>query len=56
MRRLSSDPIFAGETTVHYVYSVDGAVVSTYTMDAKRLTVRFSAQVMRLNPGMENNP
>ncbi|MCX2584389.1 RagB/SusD family nutrient uptake outer membrane protein [Pedobacter sp. MR22-3] len=56
MRRLSSDSIFAGENAVHYVYRADGTVVSTYTMDAKRLTVRFSPQVMRLNPGMENNP
>lgn len=56
MRRLSSDPIFAGETAVHYVYGADGTIVSTYTMDTKRLTVRFSPQVMRANPDMENNP
>lgn len=56
MRRLSSDPIFAGETAEHYIYNVDGTLASTYTMDPKRLTVRFSPQVMRTNPGMENNP
>lgn len=55
MRRLSTDPLFAGTTYVHNYYQSSGAV-TTYTLTPDRLVMRFPQKVIDQNPGMSNNP
>jgi hypothetical protein len=56
MRRLSVDPLFSSNTYSHTLYTAAGAVSTTYTLTADRLTLRFPQKVMDLNTGMVNNP
>jgi len=56
MRRLSVDPLFANEVYTHKIYDLQGNVVSSYTLPADRLTLRFPLKIMAQNPNMTNNP
>jgi tetratricopeptide (TPR) repeat protein len=57
MRRLSVDPLFTSPTYTHVIYSAEGSIVDTYTLNApNRLTLRIPPKVISQNPGMENNP
>ncbi|MBS1565548.1 MAG: RagB/SusD family nutrient uptake outer membrane protein [Bacteroidetes bacterium] len=56
MRRLSVDPLFAGTTYTHSLYSSTGTLSATYTLRPERFTMRLPSVVIAQNPGMENNP
>lgn len=56
MRRLSVDPLFAGTTYTHTLYSANGATTTTFTLKPERLTLRFPQKVMDQNPGLVQNP
>lgn len=56
MRRLSVDPLFAGNVYSHKLYDIQGNVISTYTLPAERLTLRFPLKIMAQNPSITNNP
>jgi len=40
----------------HVLYGPDGSVSETFTLDEKRLVIRFSDRVILQNPDMVNNP
>ena len=56
MRRLSVDPLFAGTTYNHYVYTGAGAVTKTFTLKPERLVMQLPKKLIDQNPGMQNNP
>jgi len=57
MRRLWDDALFQDmKPYEHVLYGEDGSVRETYTLDEKRLVLRFSERVMSENPDMVNNP
>lgn len=56
MRRLSIDPLFAGLSFSHALYSATGDVLFTYKLTPERLTLRLPTKVLNQNPEMENNP
>lgn len=56
MRRISVDPLLTLPSTVHQVYSADGAVTSTFTLRAERLTFRIPKKILSENPNMQDNP
>lgn len=55
MRRLSTDPIFAGTKYVHNYVKSTGEVVP-YALKPERFVFKFSEKVINANPGMINNP
>ena len=55
MRRLSVDPLFAGKTYTHIMYSPT-AGSTVYTLAPERLVLKFPISVLSLNPGMTDNP
>lgn len=55
MRRLSTDPLFAGTVYTHRFYKSDGTMES-YTLKPERFTLKFPQKLMDQNPGMINNP
>lgn len=55
MRRLSVDPLFAGKTYTHIMYSPTAAN-TVYTLSPDRLVLKFPFSVLSLNPGMPDNP
>ncbi|MNL17129.1 SusD family protein [compost metagenome] len=57
MRRLSKDPLFNTNSYKHVMYNAQTSQpLETYTLEEKRLTLRFPLNVMNANPGMQNNP
>jgi len=57
MRRLWDDPLFQDmKPYEHILYGEDGSVMETYTLEEKRLVIRFSDRVLSENPDMINNP
>lgn len=56
MRRLSADPLFAGDTYQHRVFNTSGTVSETYTLKPERFVFRFSAKVRSENPAIIDNP
>ena len=56
MRRLSVDPLFAGQTFTHTLYNLDNST-TVYTLEQpNRLTLQIPPSVIGANPGMVNNP
>jgi len=55
MRRLSVDPLFAGKTYRHIMYSPTAAS-TVYTLAPDRLVLKFPISILSLNPGMSDNP
>jgi len=56
MRRLSVDPLFAGQAFTRTLYNTDGST-TTYTLEQpNRLTLQIPPSVIGPNPGMVNNP
>jgi hypothetical protein len=57
MRRISVDPLFQGTIFTHKVYPATSGDPTVYTLkQPDRLVLRFPANIMVSNPGMENNP
>ncbi|MNL38348.1 SusD family protein [compost metagenome] len=56
MRRLSTDPLFAGKTYTHQVLSKTGEVITSFPLKAERFTFRIPGKIMDINPGTVNNP
>lgn len=56
MRRLSTDPLFAGTTYTHQVLSKTGEVVASFPLKAERFTFRIPGRIIDMNPGTVNNP
>ena len=61
MRRLSVDDLFKDKVYQHIQYNAASVKpqpepLETYTLDPKRLTMRFDFVVANANPGMTNNP
>lgn len=58
MRRLSVDPLFAGQTFTHTMYNDDSTNSTTsYTLrQPQRLTLQLPQAFINANPGMQNNP
>ncbi|WP_127130399.1 RagB/SusD family nutrient uptake outer membrane protein [Pseudoflavitalea rhizosphaerae] len=57
MRRLSVDPLFAGQQQfTHTVYNADGTVKATYQLKPERLVMRFGQALVAQTPGFTNNP
>lgn len=56
MRRLSVDPLFAGTTFTHTLYSETGTVANTFTLRPERMVLRLPQKVMDENPDTQNNP
>jgi hypothetical protein len=54
MRRLSVDPIFAGITYSHTMYTIAGGT-QTYPMPAARLVMQLPPSIMAANPSFVNN-
>jgi hypothetical protein len=56
MRRLSVDPLFAGETFTHTIYNEDGTT-SVYTLNQpNRLVLQVPPKIAITNPDFKNNP
>ncbi|MGN6417476.1 MAG: RagB/SusD family nutrient uptake outer membrane protein [Pseudobacter sp.] len=55
MRRLSTDPLFAGIQFKHKIFKEDNSFTEI-TLPAERFALRFPQKVMEQNPAMENNP
>ena len=56
MRRLSVDPLFAGQAFTHTLYNADNST-TIYTLEQpNRLTLQIPPSVIGPNPGMVNNP
>jgi hypothetical protein len=57
MRRLSVDPLFAGQQQfTHTLYNADGTVKATYQLKPERLVMRFGQALVTQTPGFTNNP
>lgn len=54
MRRLSVDPIFAGATYTHTMYTKAGGT-QTYPMPPARMVMQLPPSIMAANPGFVNN-
>ncbi|MES2109886.1 MAG: RagB/SusD family nutrient uptake outer membrane protein [Bacteroidota bacterium] len=54
MRRLSVDPIFAGATYNHTLYTVSGGT-QTFPMPAARMVMQLPPSIMAANPNFVNN-
>lgn len=55
-RRLSTDPLFAGQAATHVLYGVDGKVSQTFTLTTDRLTLRIPPPYLSAHPEMQDNP
>ena len=56
MRRLSVDPLFAGQTFTHTLYNIDNTT-TVYTLEQpNRLTLQIPPAIIGPNSGMVNNP
>lgn len=57
MRRLSVDPLFASQASIHNVYGPDGMTISdTFNLRPVRLTLKLPENILQLNPGITDNP
>jgi len=57
MRRLSTDPLFAGQAAArHTLYGVDGKVTQTFTLTPERLTLKIPKPYLAGHPDMADNP
>ncbi|WP_158569182.1 RagB/SusD family nutrient uptake outer membrane protein [Chitinophaga silvisoli] len=55
MRRLSTDPLFSGNTYLHTIYSEDGSSTQI-TLRPERLVLRFPQKIVQQSSGLINNP
>lgn len=54
MRRLSVDPLFAGQQYSHSIHAEDGSV-QELQLPSERLVLRIPPKILLENPGMEDN-
>ena len=56
MRRLTTDPLYAGVTYQHLQYGADGTVKTTFSLKPERLTLRIPPKILLQNPNLADNP
>ncbi|HEY0273642.1 MAG TPA: RagB/SusD family nutrient uptake outer membrane protein, partial [Chitinophaga sp.] len=56
MRRLSADPLFAGQPAPQHVVYDDATNGTVYTLKPERLTLKLPPVYLSQNPGMADNP
>jgi hypothetical protein len=56
MRRLSTDPLFAGNIYKHTIFNANGTTTEYTLPMPNRLVLMFPKNIMEANPDMNNNP
>jgi hypothetical protein len=56
MRRLSVDPLFAGQNFTHTIYNTNGTTTVYTLRQPTRLVLKFPRDITDANPNMVNNP